>query len=123
MLEIKIVEDAMLAQKLCKQCGIENTEHKNVMAAFDGQEVIGFSVFAINETSLTLFRIVPEDDILLADGMLRSTLHVAATRGLNNACYDGSMNEQLLNKLKFIKDREKKQLDIDRLFADCCCGK
>ncbi len=123
MLEIKIVSDFAQAAELCKQCGIADTEYKNVMAAFDGREVIGFSVFTLNETSLTLLGIVPEEDILLSDGLLRSTLHIAVSRGLENAYYADSMNEEMLDKLKFIKNREKKQLDIDRLFADCCCGK
>ena len=60
-------------------------------------------------------------DDFLADGLLRSTLHVAAERSVLNAFYEGADTERLCEKLGFILNRDEKRLDTDKLFKSCCC--
>ena len=123
MLEIKIVTDSALKKELCEKCSLEATEGRNVMAATDKGEVIAYTVFTIDSAALTLERVVPESDPLMFDGMVRSTLHVAAERGLETAYYTDGVDEAALTRFRFIKEKEEKTLDIGILFADCCWKK
>lgn len=93
-----------------------------VMAECDG-EVLGFCLYDLDIKGIVVYKIVPENDLSLADGILRSTLHVAAERSIMNAYYSGEEIEKLCDKLDFIKDRVEKRLKIDKLFESCCsCG-
>ena len=72
---------------------------------------------------ITVNYIEPQADLGLADGILRSTLHVAAERSIMNAFYGGNI-EEIIKNLNFVKNVEEKTLDIDKLFSSCCsCGK
>lgn len=123
MLEIKIVTDSALEKELCEKCSLEAAGERCVMAATDKGEVIAYTVFTIGSDALTLERVVPENDPLMFDGMVRSTLHVAAERGLDTAYYTDGVDETALNRFRFVKEKEEKTLDIGILFADCCCKK
>ena len=90
-----------------------------VKAKCDG-EVLGFCLYDLDKNGMTIYKIVPENDLSLADGILRSTLHVAAERSIMNAFYSGEDTESLCDKLGFIVDREEKRLNINRLFESCC---
>ncbi len=120
MLEIKVVEDAAAAAELIKKCGKKEAENRGVMAAVDRGEVIAFSVFTLADNSMTIEHIVPETDIPLADGIIRSTIHVALSRGKTEVYYAETVGEKLLVTLDFIKDEQKKTLDTDKLFKSCC---
>ena len=77
----------------------------------------------MDNEKITVKYIEPLDDISLADGILRSTLHVAAEHGVLNAFYEDTVPYDFLNKIGFIKDELEKRLDIDKLFKSCCnCG-
>ena len=90
------------------------------MAAVDRDEVLSFSVFSLSDNSMIIEHIVPEDDIPLADGMLRSTIHVGLTRGKSEVFYADTVSLKLLETLRFIKDPERKLLNSDKLFQSCC---
>ena len=60
----------------------------------------------------------PENDIMLADGILRSALHVASERFITEVHYDKSIFG-IVDKLKFVKDKNECTLDIDKLFKSC----
>lgn len=121
MLEIKIVTDRTAVAEICAGCGIFDIERLNVMAAFDSGRVIAFTVFTMDRHSLTIERIEPQDDLPLADGMVRSTLHIAAERGLEKAYYTDSVDEEFLKRFRFVKNAQQKELDIGILFTDCGC--
>ena len=90
-----------------------------VKAKCDG-EVLGFCLYDLDKNGIVIYKIVPENDLMLADGILRSTLHVAAERSIMNAFYSGGDVERLCDKLGFILDREEKRLNINKLFESCC---
>ena len=120
MLEIKVLEDGAKKSELLSE---HSKEQGEIMAAFDRGEIIAYTVFSLLEKSAVIEYIVPESDFMLADGMLRSTIHVALCRGKSEIYYADTVSEGLLNTLKFIKDKEKKLLDHEKLFGSCCCGK
>ena len=93
-----------------------------VKAKCDG-EVLGFCLYDLDKSGMTIYKIVPENDLSLADGILRSTLHVAAERSIMNAFYSGGDTEKLCDSLGFIINKEEKRLNINKLFESCCSCK
>lgn len=123
MIEVKLVTDFAKVKELCNACGICDTDRKNIMAATDKGEVLAYSVFFMDENSMTICRVVPTNDYLLADGIIRSTMHIAVTRGIDKLYYTDDVDEKMLSTLRFIKQKEEKLLDCQVLFKDKCCGK
>ncbi len=121
MISVSPIKDRELVKKYFCEKGFEFNENSGLVAALDGQEVLGKCLYYLDEKSITVLSVEPEDDIMLADGILRSALHVAATRSAMDARYADGANEELFNKLGFIRDREEKTLDIDKLFGGCNC--
>ena len=98
-------------------------ENSGCVCCKDGNEILGFCLYELDSYKMTVKYIEPAGDIALADGILRSTLHVAAERNILNAFYDDTVPYDFLKKINFIKDEDKKRLDIDKLFKSCCdCG-
>ncbi len=120
MLEIKVLTDNEKIAALLKECGKPQDDNRGVMAAVDREEVLAYSVFKLAEDSMIIEHIVPESDIPLADGMIRSTIHVALNRGKSTVYYAETVSEKLLITLSFIKDADKKILNSDKLFESCC---
>ena len=75
-----------------------------------------YSIFVI----ITIIFLEPSDDIMLADGILRSALHVADFRAITKAFYSDSVSVDLLKTLGFIKNSTEKTLDIEKLHESCC---
>lgn len=122
MIKVQIVEDKTLAKELCEKVGFFVTDNRFVMAAEDRGEILAYSVFTIDKNIMTLEYLFPEEDALMTDAIIRSTLHIAATRGLTDVFYGEKCSEKLLSVLKFIKDKNEKTLDVSRLFEDSCSG-
>lgn len=122
MIKVQIAEDKILSEKLCKESGFTLTDTRFVMVAEDKGEILAYSVFTIDKNIMTLEYLCPEQDALMADAIIRSTLHIAATRGLTEVFYGEKCSEKLLSVLKFIKDKNEKTLDVSRLFEDSCSG-
>ena len=107
-----------------KKAAIEQNADSGCVTAADRAEVLGFCLYDLDKEKIVIRYIEPLSDLGLADGILRSTLHIAAERSIMNAYYAESCPENFFDKLKFIKNKEEKTLDIDKLFKSCCsCGK
>ena len=104
-----------------EKAGINLTENAGCVAAKAGDEVLGFCLYSLTENGITVLYIEPKNDLPLADGILRSTLHVAASRSAMDARYEGGQNGELFSKLGFVLDKADKKLDIDKLFRGCGC--
>ena len=72
---------------------------------------------------MTVFAVEPQGDVPLADGILRSALHVAAENFVLDAFYDNCAPVELFRLLAFIKNEDEKRLNIDKLFGGCNCHK
>lgn len=106
-----------------KKANIVFNENSGCVCCKDGNEILGFCLYDLESDKMTVKYLEPLNDIGLADGILRSSLHVAAERSILNAFYDETVPFDFLDKIKFVKNKDEKTLDIDKLFKSCCeCG-
>ena len=102
---------------------IDYNDASQCVACKSGEEVLGFCLFDLTGERITVKHIEPLSDIALADGILRSTLHVAAEKSIMNAYYCETVPEKFLHKLGFIENAGEKKLNINKLFESCKgCG-
>ena len=123
MITLGPLRDRNEAEKLFTQHNIEFNDNRNCLTAFDGKEIIGLSFYELDKEKMTVLKVLPTDDLGLADGILRSTLHIATERSVMKAYYAETVSEEFLKKLGFIKNEQEKLLDIDKLFKSCCSCK
>lgn len=124
MITVSPQKDKALVTRLFLENGLLVSDFSSAVVAKCGDEVLGFCLYDLDDKKITVHKISPEEDIMLADGILRSALHVAAERSVMNAYYSECAPEELFEKLKFIKNPKEKSLDIDKLFGGCgCCKK
>lgn len=124
MLEILVCEDKLAVAELYRKSGLQFDDDKLAIRAMFDDEVLGYCLFDINADTATVFAVEPTDDIMLADGLLRSALHVGNERGITEAFYSNIEYEALFEKINFLEDKEQKKLKLQNLFSDCChCAK
>jgi len=123
MITVSPEKNADRIKELFIKHGIAFNDFSGAVIAKDREEILGYCLYALEEKQFTVFEIEPKDDIMLADGILRSALHIAAERSIMDARYAENAPEELFEKLGFVKNKEEKQLDIDKLFGGCHCGK
>lgn len=121
MIEVKKCDDKQTVKDMFLKLGFLFNKKSGCVFAKCKDEELGFCLYELDEKGVCILYLEPEEDIMLADGILRSTLHVAAERSAMNAVYGERVSEKLLKTLDFIKDEEKKTLNIDKLFGGCCC--
>ena len=119
MITVAPVKDENEIKEYYKKAGINADDCAGCVAAKSGGAVLGFCLYTLTEKGITVLFVAPDDDLSLADGILRSALHVAASRGAMDARYEGEKTEVLLSKLGFILDKNSKKVDIDKLFCGC----
>lgn len=100
--------------------GIAKTKNSGCVTALDGDRLLGFCLYDLSEKCMTVKYIEPLNNIALADGILRSTLHVAVENGITDAFYDDTLPEDFLRIIGFIEDSQNKRLNINKLFESCC---
>ena len=120
MIALAPISDKSEINRLFLENGLEFTEFSGCVKAKCGEEVLGFCLYSLDKSGIVIYKIVPENDLKLADGIVISTLHVAAERSIMNAFYSGEDIEKLCDRLGFIKNREEERLDINKLFESCC---
>ena len=123
MITVSPLKDGELIKKFFLEKGYDFTENSGCVAAICGDETLGKCLYYLFEKGITVLSVEPKDDIMLADGILRSALHVAAEKSAMDARYEDTAYEELFDKLGFIKDKKEKNLDIDKLFGGCNCHK
>lgn len=123
MLEILVCEEKEKTEVLYKSLGLEYNPEYLAIRAMAGEECLGFALFCIDGSSETVFAVEPKNDRMLADGLLRSALHVGCERGITDAFYSGDEYIELYEKINFIEDKKTKKLKLQNLFTDCCSCK
>lgn len=119
MIELRPMASESKIKALFKENGLLYNENSGCVSAVCGVETFGFCLYDMDYEKIMVRFIIPRNDLLLADGILRSTLHVAVERGIVNAFYSESADEGLFEQLRFIKDKAEKRLNINRLFESC----
>ncbi len=122
MITLKPTSDRQLIQKYYNEAGIQFSAASNLLLATEKEEILGYCLFDIDSV-LTVYKIEPLNDLSLLDGVLRSTLHVGCERGVVDAFYADTAPEVAFNTLNFIKNKDEKRLDVDKLFKSCCSCK
>ncbi len=124
MIELRPLEDTAKIKEFYEKLGFPYNEFSGVVIATERKERIGFCLYDLTAEKMLVRKIEPIADIPLADGILRSTLHVAAERSIMDTFYEGEELENLCEKIDFIKSKEEKSLKTEKLFSSCCsCGK
>lgn len=121
MISVIPVKDKKEIEDIFKSRGFEVTENSGAVLAKSGNELLGSCLYYLDQKSIVILSVEPKEDLMLADGILRSALHVAAERSAMDAFYNDASDEGFYQKLGFIKSKEEKRLDIDKLFGGCCC--
>ena len=123
MIEILPERSQCALAPLYEKHNIELGADKMASIAKFGDEVLGYCLFELNKDKLTVFALEPQNDIMLADGILRAALHVGVANEVMTAFYEDSVNEQLIKRLGFIGN-EPKSLKVEKLFQSCTgCAK
>ena len=122
MLVLKEFENKSEAKVFYIEQGLEFNDNSSGLYAKDGEEIIGYCLFDIDATEMNIRAISPQNDLMLLDGIIRSTLHIAASRNIEKAIYSENTPEKILKTLGFVK--EQNSLNINKLFENkCSCCK
>ena len=122
MISILTVKDAEKLNALYKEAAQTVTCVSGAVEAVDTNtdEVLGYCLYEIDSEKITISTINSAGDVMLADGLLRSALHVALTRNIGQAFYNDFAPFMILKQLKFIGDEANRTLKIEKL-TECGC--
>lgn len=119
MITLKTVEkEESLA--FFKKENLQMNDNSLCLCAKDKEEVLGYSLFDIESQKMIIRAIEPQNDLMLLDGVLRSTLHIAASRNVTEATWDDKVPVKIFKTLGFITKENK--LNIEKLYESKCCG-
>ena len=121
MISVLPCRDKQEIEKLFNKHNLATDECSGCVIASDGNSVIGYCLYSLSPKKITVFAVEPQEDIPLADGILRSALHVAAENFVFDAFYSECAPVQIFQLLGFVKNATEKRLDIDKLFGGCNC--
>ena len=121
MITISPITDKERLSELYNENKIEFTDAAFGVSAISGTDELGYCLFDLYEKGIEVHILESHNDLSLADGILRSALHVAAERSAMDAVYSKNAPEDLFVKLGFILDKDERKLDIDKLFGGCNC--
>lgn len=122
MISVIPCRDKAKIKDLFNKHNISTDEFSGCVIASQKDEVLGYCLYSLSATKMVIFVVEPHSDIPLADGILRSALHVAAENFVLDAFYDDCAPVDLFRTLAFIKNEEEKRLNIDKLFGGCNCN-
>lgn len=121
MISVIPSKDKIKIEELFKKHGLPTDEFSSCVIAREKEEILGYALYELTPKTITIYAIEPQGDIPLADGILRSALHVAAENFVLDARYSEEAPKELFEVLGFIKNSEEKTLNIDKLFGGCNC--
>ena len=120
MLEVLICKDANTVAALYQKHLQPVTPESRLIRAMLGEECLGYCLFSIVGEKALVHTVVPAEDFMLADGLLRSALHVACQQGVAEAFYTDPLFEPLYEKIGFIQDKTEHRLKLNNLYSGCC---
>ena len=119
MLEVKPIENNE-AIVYCKNKNIRfNDGVTTVISAVEKGETLGSLIYDIIDNKMVIRFIEPIDDFILADGILRSALFIAANKSIMDVFWENPVPYDLISKLGFVKNKEECSIDVTNLFSSC----
>lgn len=122
MITVLPCRDSAKIEELFSKHNLEVNKSSGCVIARQNEEILGYCIYNLTPKTMTVFAVEPQKDIPLADGILRSALHVAAENFVLDAFYAECAPVDLFRSLDFIKNEQEKRLNIDKLFGGCNCG-
>jgi hypothetical protein len=119
MIEIHPLREKDKLAKLYVESNVKMNENSMAVVCADGEDVLGFCLFDMLADSLVVHSLEPQNNLMLLDGILRSALHVGVENGIMSAFYSENAPKDVFSKLKFIKNEENRELNVDKLFSSC----
>ena len=81
--------------------------------------MLGTLLYETANGKMDIIKILPQDDKLMADSMLRSALFIAANRGIFDVFWKETVPDELIKQLGFVKNITNKSIDVTNLFSSC----
>lgn len=122
MISVIPCRDKIVIEKLFKEHNLDIDEFSGCVIASEQDVVLGYCLYNLNPQKMIVYAIEPQNDLPLADGILRSALHVAAENFVLDAFYADCAPVDMFYTLGFIKNEDEKRLNIDKLFGGCNCN-
>lgn len=123
MLSLFPLTDKNEIKKFFEEKNLDVTDNSGCVLCKNGEEILGLCLYELSD-KMIIRHIEPLSDIALADGILRSTLHVATENFVIDSFYADTVPEEFFEKIGFIKNKSEKRLNTDKLFTSCqSCGK
>lgn len=119
MIQIKPVEDKATLQALCQESKITYSDSIRCAVMQDGDARLGYALFTCLDGYAIIHALEPINDLSLADGMLRSVIHIALRSDCLSVYYDDTAPEAVFKKLGFVMNSQNKQLNTYKLFETC----
>ena len=119
MITVSPEKDIETIKKFFADNDFDFREDSGVVSAKTGDGLLGYCLYYLDKKRMEILKLFPTDDIALADGILRSTIHVACERFVMDIRYNKLT--EILKKLDFIKDENERTLNADKLFGGCHC--
>lgn len=123
MLTVLPCRDREEVKNIFNRYSVAFTENSGCVVARDRDEILGECLYELDEKRIIILRLSPQDDLMLADGILRSALHQAAERSAMDARFSADAPEAIFKTLGFIKNSDERTLNIEKLFGGCCSCK
>lgn len=89
-------------ENILRELCLENDESVSVSEALNGGKADGFGIYKLEPDLITVYKISDNNDLMLADGILRSILFLAASRGVEKAVFENDAPD-IAKKLGLIK--------------------
>lgn len=118
MISVKLNTDKEIIAPIYKKEGADLKENSAAVIAKDGENILGYCIFEIRKKDILIEKIVPENDIPLADGLIRSAVFSMIQRGITEAFYSEAA-EEVIKKTGFVKDLKSRSVSTEKLFISC----
>ena len=89
----------------------------SISEAVDGEKVDGYGIYELRPDCITVYMISDNGDLMLADGILRSILFLAAFKGVEKAVFEKG-SEKVPNRLGILIDGTVLE-PISDIFGGC----
>ena len=124
MIEVNVIKDFYESKNIFNKYNIVFENNCFCMAAKDKEEILALCLFKYDNDSVIIKELQPRNDLLMLDGVLRSTFFVATNRKMEKAFFDNDDLTDIFKKLDFIDNIDIKSLKLKKIFDSCgCCNK